>query len=416
MSLVGEARPDWDGGCVLRIRNSLAALVEAAGRNLVVIGLEDCDAAHYGFPRELMAKDFRTKALTLAGELPSPGGSAPVSRPPADYPVSADLHIDLRCALDWLAEMFGQQMRHWGWDSDDVDETPSPKLSYSIDKKDLAKLLRCHDRLDEAIARHPAPSEDRAGSASSAAGGREDGQVAGSFCFETPLVDDSWCDLPRSSPVGPGVVRVHRPDGTGGTCDLTTAQWWDGELIYDPTSEWTSESRLYRSSRGRWILWSYTRPAGALIFDEIPAPERYELVDESVAASWFLDDWSQVGRRTSSMPPDIRARIERMDIDGEGETPTQAGPVTSAPPAQTQIDSGLPTAKAGKKLGKRWEVIAAYHARLARNESLSDRAIAKEVGCSAGYVNRSLKAVRPSRRDAAPRGFKSEDGGVEAIV
>jgi hypothetical protein len=69
----GKATKYGDGCCVLRIRDALASVVEAAERNIEVKGRPDCIARKPGFPRDLMAKDFQSKVLDLARELCGPG-------------------------------------------------------------------------------------------------------------------------------------------------------------------------------------------------------------------------------------------------------------------------------------------------------------------------------------------------------
>lgn len=152
--LSGRAAAAWEGGaCVLRIRQALAAVVDAAERNLEVGDRKDCDARRFGFPWRMMAEDFRDKAIDLAFELSSPGPG------PVSYPIDRGLPVEVRCAIAWTAEVFHQQMQFWGWgwpiNLSDDDEPP--RLQTRISEHDLGKLSRCLARLDEAIGRHPAP-------------------------------------------------------------------------------------------------------------------------------------------------------------------------------------------------------------------------------------------------------------------
>jgi hypothetical protein len=147
------ATEGWEeGDCVLRIKSALAALVDAAGRNLRVGERTDCDACRYGFPIEMMAKDFHSKAIELALEVASP------QEGPITYPIDKSLPVDIRRDLQWLHNILYQQMQFWGWGWPfDGDDDTEHRLIYRISEHDLEKFRLCLRRLAESIAMHPAP-------------------------------------------------------------------------------------------------------------------------------------------------------------------------------------------------------------------------------------------------------------------
>lgn len=149
---------DGEGACFFTVRDKLATIVEAARRNLLVGGSASCDAAKYGFPREMMAKDFKAKVKDLAYYLcfPKDNGKA------VTHPIGFSSPIEIRCAVTWLNKILIQQMEFWGWawPSEEHSEDEPERLVYRISPTDLDKFVACLDRFNLAASQNaPAMSE-----------------------------------------------------------------------------------------------------------------------------------------------------------------------------------------------------------------------------------------------------------------
>jgi hypothetical protein len=225
----------------------------------------------------------------------------------------------------------------------------------------------------------------------------------------------------------PSAVGVELVDGRHRFIDLAGSTRWTGRTETDPFAPligWLDERQrnIYRTACGRWLLckrW-HIAPADREARDEKEGS--WQEITPGAVCDWFAEQWVGPGvAPTESVPADIAAwlaarYIAREDRALPAEAPPQGAQAPQSLPPAVGALSEKACKRGGEKAGsdKRWEVIRIYHDRLRKNENVSNRAIASVAECSAGYVSKVLKGLRPNRRDAAPRGFKSRDGSLEA--
>jgi hypothetical protein len=397
-------------------------LVQAAEKNLVVKGRKGCDAAQYGFPRDLMARDFRDKARRLAVELLGPESMPPESRPAAEYPATGELPLDVRCALDWLADAFPQLMRQWGW-VDDEEREPSQQLVYEISEPELDGLRRCLTLLSEELIWHGAPPRQEPevpNPPAKDATGKGQGEAPPSIDYKSLMGE--LRGLEASKPTTPPLnesrtVQIRLLDGTSGIFDPKTASRWIGRSDYDMYAELRIRVNLYRSRSGRWVTSTLHHNTDWFISCDDIVPDFWEEVTLEQAAQWFALTWEPSSdEERQSMPPEIQDQIARTDIDGPMKVTPD--PIREkAPEINRNRPDRAPTAFTdAKEFSLEWRIIASYHDRLKKGANVSVRAIANEAGCSPSYVSKILKPLRPDRRGSAPRGWKDEEGSLDATA
>src|SRR5262249_10236280 len=157
--------------------------------------------------------------------------------PPAEYLASENLPVEVKCALEWLATVFNQQMSFWGWGDDDLDEPSAPPLVYQISEADLDKLQQCLRRLDEALAAHPSPprrSDQAAKGPKSGTATAEEKPAEEKPKSSRGWTRDDWkafvASMPPSPPPpkGPKFAKVRKLDGKEGVVNLTASTRWAG--------------------------------------------------------------------------------------------------------------------------------------------------------------------------------------------
>jgi hypothetical protein len=135
----------WVGGCVIRIREALEAVIQSAVEK----------GQRYYFT----AKDFRKKGDSLACELWlnsfEEDARADLT---VTFPIDATLPSDVLTEVELLSKVFGHLMRCWGWNEGDFGgmasraghDRPVPCNA----ALDLDTLRTCLAGLDAAVARH----------------------------------------------------------------------------------------------------------------------------------------------------------------------------------------------------------------------------------------------------------------------
>jgi hypothetical protein len=321
---------------------------------------------------------------------------------------------EVQAAVDWTVNVTHQQKDYWGWgwpiNWDQGQEFP-PR--YWISEGDLAKFKDCLHFLEEIIERHPFDAKQEGKTAS---GPKPTNTGVGIGWMndwrEFAELAKAYKDADKA-PNARRFIEVRRLQGGSSTLDLSKSRHWKGRTDYDVGYDAHFRVDMHRTPGGRWVLSTIYSGPGMLCFIDIPPDDEWIEVPIERAARWFTSEWAgSYGEGDEPLPPEIEEQLGSMDIDGPEKSPPLAVPTVEK---TTMVDALIPKEDNDDRSEVRWKIIREYHGRLKRNESTSHRSIAKALSCSPGYVSEVLSSLTPDDRKA-PRGWKDEDGSIEAIA
>ena len=367
----------WEGGCVRRIRDALATLVETAWTKLIVV--DEIEVDEDGFrepsPRSDRAVRFQKDvfSLYLAIIKHKCGYHTPVgevSIPPIEMPADGDLPLAIRDALDQTVASLLEFMEAWCWVGINAD-CGNQVLVGRIERREFDRFNECLARLDAAIAGTVPGDDDR---------------------------------------LHHGIRTIIRIDGRTATVDLAKTTRWSGEDNIDEGFDVLFRTNLHRTPKGHWIRqinYDVSMYEGVI-------PDVWREISPSEAVAWFSREWDHRG---APIPPDLLALVAADDIDAQPDVVD--GAMADARPARHPTSrkadarpAGPSTPRKGNARSQAFRVYECYNRRINRGEDNSDRAIAAELGIDRTTVYRHLKKVRSEQ--APPRGSKSSDGTIEA--
>ncbi len=303
-----------EGGCARRIRNALAALVDATRANLVIVDSGEAEVDPFIDATTRRTKEFERKVFDLYQAIHKPKShylrGNPYTPPPAiELPTDDRLPTAIRGALDRTADCLQRLMLIWEWIGENSDPEIKPPVG-RIERRDFDRLAGCLTQLDDALISRPVSSRRPPPPP-----------------VEPPPTNSSSADMPpprrppppAAPPPKPDIREVRRIFGKPASVDIARTRRWSGQGEINPESaamEWTD---LRRTPGGRWIR--HTRHEVSLWYGD--TPDFLEEVDATEAVRWFQHTWDRQG---DGMPADLVALIAKDDIDSQPQPESTAGP------------------------------------------------------------------------------------------